>query len=245
MNSDEREQGLLKLIADYREQECRRILGEAERRARELRGLAFARQRVALHQSIIAERARAQSLIQAAEAERATRARRRSEQRDAALVSAAWPLLQQALVVRWQAPETRRRWVAWAFDEASRRLPAGGWLVRHPASWSEAELGPVLGAETSAEAGAELASGDDSSGMDVLETAVRPEPPRFMVDDDIVAGLIISASGAELDMSLDGLLRDRARIDARMIALAKQRDPLGSAGQAGRASSGATGGADA
>ena len=76
MNIDEREQGLLKLVADYREQECQRILGEAEAQARALRRQAFARQRVALHQRIIAERSRAQSLIQAAEAERATRARR-------------------------------------------------------------------------------------------------------------------------------------------------------------------------
>ncbi len=234
MNSDEREQGLLKLVGDYREQECRRILGEAEGRARELRRMAFARQRVALHQSIIAERARAQSLIQAAEAERATRERRRSEQRDAALMRAAWPLLQQALVARWQAADTRRRWVALAFGEASRRLPADGWLVRHPAAWSALELEPS----------AESAQGD-VLGMDALETDDQPEPPRFIVDDTIVAGLIISAGGAELDMSLGGLLRDRARIDARMIAIAKQREPLGSPGQGSQAPNGAATGADA
>ncbi len=132
MNIEEREQGLLKLVADYREQECRRILGEAEARASALRRQAFARQRVELHQRIIAERSRAQSLIQAAEAERATRARRRSEQRDAALVNAAWPLLREALQGRWEAPDSRQRWVTLAFAEAQRRLPAGGWLVRHP-----------------------------------------------------------------------------------------------------------------
>jgi hypothetical protein len=199
VNIDEREQGLLKLVADYREQECRRILGEAEARARTLRRQAFARQRVALHQRIIAERSRAQSLIQAAEAERATRVRRRSEQRDAALMSAAWPLLRQALQDRWDAPDSRQRWVALAFSEAQHRLPHGGWVVRHPRSWPEAERAATA-----------------------RQLEAEGEPPRFRGDDDIAAGVIITAGGAELDMSLDGLLRDRARLEARIIALSKQ-----------------------
>ena len=199
MNIDEREQGLLKLVADYREQECRRILGEAEARASALRRQAFARQRVALHERVVAERSRAQSLIQAAEAERATRARRRSEQRDAVLVNAAWPLLRQALMDRWQAPETRQRWVALALSDAQHRLPLGDWLVRHPRCWPEEEW-----ATTARELGA------------------RSETLRFCADDDVAAGLIISSGGAELDMSQDGLLRDRARLEARMIALSKK-----------------------
>jgi hypothetical protein len=218
VNIDEREQGLLKLIADYREQECQRILEEADAQARALRRQAFARQRLALHERIIAERSRAQSLIQAAEAERATRARRRSEQRDAALVDAAWPLLREALQGRWEASDSRRRWVALAFTEAQRRLPHGDWLVRHPASWPEADR-----AATAGQLGAQGAS------------------TRFRADDDIAAGLIIIAGGAELDMSLNGLLRDRARLEARMIALSKNAGALGVApasadGQNARAS---------
>ena len=210
MNIDEREQGLLKLVADYREQECRRILGEAEARASALRQQAFARQRVELHQRIVAERSRAQSLIQAAEAERATRARRRSEQRDAVLVKAAWPLLREALQGRWEAPDSRQRWVTLAFAEAQRRLPTGGWQVRHAASWPEADRAATA-----------------------RQLEARGEPARFCADADIAAGVIIVAGGAELDMSLDGLLRDRSRLEARIIALSKQAETRGAAPPSG------------
>ena len=222
MNIDEREQGLLKLVADYREQECQRILGEAEAQARALRRQAFARQRVALHQRIIAERSRAQSLIQAAEAERATRARRRSEQRDAALVNAAWPLLREALQGRWEVADSRQRWVTLAFAEAQRRLPHGDWLVRHPASWPEV---------------------DRAATARQLET--QGAPTRFRADDAVAAGVIIIAGGAALDMSLDGLLRDRARLEARMIALSKTSGALGAAPASADGQSAPANGADA
>ncbi len=199
MNIDEREQGLMKLVVEYREQECRRILAEAESRAAELRRQTYVRQRAALHQRVIAERPRAQSMIQAADAERVTRERRRGEQRDAALAAAVWPLLEEALLSRWTAPESRERWVHLALAEAGRRLPRGGWLLRHATNWPEPER---------AEAARRI---EQQSG-----------PARFIADSGIAAGLIVIASGAALDMSVTGLLRDRSRVEARMLALARQ-----------------------
>jgi vacuolar-type H+-ATPase subunit E/Vma4 len=199
MNIEQREQGLLKLVDDYREQECRRLLDEARTQARELRRQAYARERAALHQRVTAERARAQGLIQAAEAELATRERRRVEQTDAALVDAAWPRLVDALKARWNNTETRRAWVGHALGEALRRLERGDWLVRHAPGLPEAEQGE---AEERARREAEISL-------------------RFGVDDGVVAGLIINAKGAVLDMSLNGLLRDRAPVEARLLALAR------------------------
>jgi hypothetical protein len=199
MNIEQREHGLLKLVDDYREQECRRLLDEARTQARELRRQAYARERAALHQRVTAERARAQGLIQAAEAERATRERRRGEQTDAALVDAAWPRLVDALKARWNNTETRRAWVGHALGEALRRLERGDWLVRHAPGLPEAEQGE---AEERARREAEISL-------------------RFGADDGVVAGLIINAKGAVLDMSLNGLLRDRAPVEARLLALAR------------------------
>jgi len=209
MNIEEREQGLLRLVDDYRDQECRRILGEAQARAREVRGQAFARERAALHQRITAERARARGLIQAAEAERATRERRRSEQLDAALVDAVWPGLVAELEARWRNAETRRDWVGHALDEALRRLARGDWLVRHAPGWPE---------EDRAEADQRLRQQADVTA-------------RFSADGSIAAGLIVSASGAALDMSLEGLLRDRARVESRLLALAKQSQGKGASSE--------------
>ncbi|KAA6184950.1 hypothetical protein F2Q65_10445 [Thiohalocapsa marina] len=202
MNIDEREQALLKLVQDWRDQECRRLLAEADTQASDMRRQAFARDRAALHQRVSAERARAQALVQAARAERDTRLRRRSEQRDAALVAAAWPALVAALQSRWAQAASRRRWVEHALADAATRLAGGGWLIRHAAGWPEAEQ---------ADAAAWL--GQQRPGADAV---------RFSADAEIDAGLIISADGAVLDMSLSGLLRDRARIEARLLALAEQ-----------------------
>jgi hypothetical protein len=205
MNIEEREEGLLKLVSDYREQECRRILGEAQARASELRRQAFARERAALHQRVTAERARARGLIQAAEAERATRERRRSEQLDAAFVDAAWPKLVAELEACWATGETRRDWVEHALDEALRRLACAEWLVRHAPGWPEEER---------------------AEAAERLHREVRP-PARFSADGTISAGLVISARGAVLDMSLNGLSRDRGRIEARLLALARQLSSAG------------------
>ena len=201
MTLEQREQDLLKLVSDYREQECGRIFAEAEQRARELLRQTYARERAGLHQSILVERARAHSLIRAAEAERTTRARRRGERLDAALVAAAWPRLVAALKARWANPETRVRWVDHALSEAERRLPCGDWLVRYAEGWPEDERMTAQGRiEALCGAGA-----------------------RFNADVHVSAGLMIATDGAELDLSLEGLLRDRQRVEARLLALSKGR----------------------
>ena len=203
MNLEQREQDLLKLVADYREQECGRILAEAEQSARDLLRQTFARERAGLHQGILVERARAHSLIRAAAAERTTRARRRGERSDAALVAAAWPRLVAALKARWANAETRARWVDHALSEAERRLPCGAWLVRYAQGWPEDERETARGRiEALCGAGA-----------------------RFQADVHVSAGLLIAADGAELDLTLEGLLRDRRRVEARLLALAKGRLP--------------------
>jgi hypothetical protein len=197
MNVEERERMLLKLVEDWREQECRKIIAEAEARAAELRKQAFSRERAALHQRVVAERSRARSLIQAARAEGMTRERRRSEHGDALVIGEAWPRLRARLTERWRDSEGRARWVAGALQQALERLPHRGWGIRHPSDWAADER-------------SRLAAD--------IETRTR-HAPTLEPDGNLVAGLVIGGSGALLDMSLDGLLRDRAHIDARLLAL--------------------------
>lgn len=202
MNVEERERMLLKLVEEWREQECRKIIAEAEAKAAELRQQAFSRERAALHQRVVAERSRARSLIQAARAERMTRERRRSEHGDALVIGEAWPRLRARLAERWSDAEGRSRWVAGALQQALERLPHQGWIIHHPPDWVSAEQSR-LATEV-----------DTRTGY----------APTLEADDSLDAGLVIGASGALLDMSLDGLLRDRARIDARLLALWKGLD---------------------
>jgi len=213
MNVEERERMLLKLVEDWREQECRKIIAEAEARAAELRKQAFSRERAALHQRVVAERSRARSLIQAARAERMTRERRRSEHGDALVIGEAWPRLRARLTERWRDPEGRARWVAGALQQALARLPHRGWVIRHPSDWMADEQSR-LAADVETETG---------------------HMPTLEPDANLVAGLVIGGSGALLDMSVDGLLRDRAHIDARLLALWRGLDQgtPGSAGDGG------------
>jgi hypothetical protein len=197
MKLDEREKRLLKLVADYREQECRRILDGARQEAAELVRRAYRTARVRLHEELVAERSRAQARIQAARAERATRERRTSDQTSVDRLTAAWPLLHSRLLARWGDPDGRQRWTTHYLREALRVLPRGEWTVRHAPEWSEEEQHAAAG----------------------LLAAELGRTARFRTDRGIEGGLIIEGGGAVLDASLDGLLRDRLRLEARLLAL--------------------------
>ena len=197
MKLEERQKGLLALVEEYREQECRKILDAARAEASELVAHAYRKERAHLHTRVVAERSRAQARIQAARAERATRERWSSERASLGLLGAAWPRLRELLAARWRDAEGRRNWTRRYLVQAQVLLPTGRWEIRHALEWDADER--------------------ESSAVDLsrrLGTA-----PRFETDGRIAAGLIVSCQGAVLDASLDGLMRDRARLEARLLAL--------------------------
>lgn len=201
MKLEAREQALLQLVDDYRERSCRRILGDAEQRARTLLAQVYAKERAALHERVGTERARAQALIDAARAERSTRHRRLREQRDQSVLAALWPALRHVLADDWADSRRRQAWVQAAFERALRRLPRGAWVVRHAEGWPDAERLAQL-EQVAAEIGI---------------------MPSTRADASLSAGLVIMSGGAALDASLEGLMSDRARVEARALALWKAR----------------------
>jgi hypothetical protein len=202
MNIEERERELLRFVEEERDKVCRELLADAKARTRALIRDAYRRHRAALHDRVVAERTRAEGLLRAASAERATALRRRGELADGELIRAAWPRLEAHLAERWRAAETRVRWVDAALGQALERLPRFGWTIRHAGGWSETER---AAAQTR-----------------LVEAGI--DAPALRSDSGMVAGLVVIAGGAVLDMSLAGLLRDRARVQARLLALAKQAD---------------------
>lgn len=200
MNLDERRNGLLKLVAEYREQECRRILSAARQEAAEVTRQSFRKEKEQLHNRVVAERNRARSRIQAARAERATRERQSSERASLDLLERARPLLRERLVARWRVPEQRRRWTASYLHQALDLLPRGRWTVSHAPEWQESEQ---------REMAQEL-------------TACLGRTPRFRSEGGIEAGLIVECDGAVLDASLRGLLQDRSRLESRLLALVEE-----------------------
>lgn len=200
MNLDEREQGLIKLVEAYRDAECRALRDAARREAAELLGRTYQDERARLHQRVIAERAGARERIQAARAERDTRERAGGERASTRILAVAWPRLETALLARWRDPAGRRLWVQVVLDQARRLLPKGTWTLRHAPDWPAAEwqdLATTLAAELGTE-------------------------PRFVADGAVTAGLAIEGAGAVLDGSLEGFTKDRARIEARLLALLEE-----------------------
>jgi len=197
MNLDEREAGLIALINAYRDDTCRTLLDAARAQASAVLGRTYRAERHRLHARIVAERADARARIHAARAEHDTRARTGGERAATRLLTSAWPRLRQRLAARWAAPDTRREWAVSALDQARRVLPDGLWTIRHAPGWSAAEWQPLA---------ADLA-------------AERTTEPRFIADGALAAGLTITSGGALLDASLEGLLKDRARLEARLLAL--------------------------
>lgn len=200
MNLEGREQALLALVDAYREEECRTLLDAARREAAALIGRAYQQERTRLHQRVLAERARARERIQAARAERDTRERTGGERANARILALAWPRIEAALGARWRNPVGRRAWVQEALAQARQLLPSGVWTLRHAPDWPAEEWG-ALGTALAGELGTE---------------------PRFVADGSLSAGLAIEGAGATLDASLWGLLKDRARIEARLLALLQE-----------------------
>ena len=208
MKLEERERGLLTLIQEYRDAECRTLLEAARAEAKTLLADAYRRARTQLHERVVSERANARSRLHAARAEHDTRLRASGDRANAQLLELAWPRLREALSRRWAHAETRAIWARHAIAQGRQRLPLGLWTVRHPPAWSAVEWGPL---ET------ELAR-------------ALGQAPHFRADGAVSAGLVIEAQGAVLDASLEGLLRDRRRLDARLLAVLA-RHPTDAGGQ--------------
>lgn len=197
MNLEEREQGLLRLVDAYRESQCRSLLEAARQEATALIARTYQEERARLHQRVLAERSGARERIQAARAELDTRRRAGVERANAQILALAWPRLHESLAARWRDARERRSWVQGVLDQARRLLPKGVWTLRHAPGWPEPERQALARALTE-----ELGS-----------------TPRLVADGAVSAGLRIEASGAVLDGTLEGLLKDRARIEARLLAL--------------------------
>jgi hypothetical protein len=200
MNIDEREQRLLELVREYQEQECRDLLEKARADASTLLAQSARRARSILHARVVSERANVRERIHAANAERDTRLRVSAEQANLALIALAWPRLQGALEARWGDPEGRAVWVATTVEQAQARLPGVSWTIRHPPDWPRTE----------------------SLALERRLAAEQTQPVRFVADGALTAGLIIESEGASLDASLGGLLSDRRRLEARLLAMLAQ-----------------------
>lgn len=194
MNPDARAQALIELVeADAREQ-CAALAEQAEAHARalvrEARGTARTRASAALAE----ERRRLHTQLGAAEARLANARRQHAQRRHQMLLDAAWQRLPALLAQRWQAPETRARWIARLLDAARESFPSGAWTVVHGADFTATDRS--LASRLAEQSGARL---------------------EFVSDPALAAGLKLRAGGNLIDGSAAGLLADRALVGSHLL----------------------------
>ena len=187
------ERALLDLVESDRARLCDGILGEAREQARALRARAYAGACARMRDLFAEQRRRRRERIAAAEARLATARRLHEQQRIASWLRLASAELPQELQALWRRDDARAAWTRAVLAAARVRLPPGRWHIAHAVDWPQEERDRALG---------ELAT-------DAM--------PRWESDPGIAAGLRVTSAGVVLDGTLEGLLADRADVDARLL----------------------------
>lgn len=189
-------QELLDIVRRRQEEECAKLKADAQTQARTIIRQAYRDARDRLHQDILTTREDARQQLNKAEAQYQTKLRLIRQELDQNLLASAWLALNEALIKRWQQPHNRIVWVEDLIRQASKTLLSEDWLIECPMDWSETDC-VNLKQRLIDERGDQL----------VFET--RPS---------IFAGLRITAGGACVDGTIEGLLRRRVHIEELLLA---------------------------
>ncbi len=187
---------LLEVVARHRDERCNELLGQARREAVQVIRQAHAEARSRMHQSVQGIREERRQRLAAAEAQRQTRRRHRRQNADLWLLAAAWQPLRRALLARWSQEAARRQWIDFLVGQAGALLVATDWQIEHPLDWPAQERAALE---------------DRLAGQ-------LGRHPEFIPRETIPAGLLICADGTCVDATLEGLLRDQARIESLLLA---------------------------
>jgi F0F1-type ATP synthase membrane subunit b/b' len=193
---DAQMQHLLEVVDRRREEHCARVTEEAQEQARQIVRQARRETRSRAHEDLLELREQIRQQLASADAQRLTRQRQQRQQVEQALINATWPQLHDALQRLWDDQNTRRRWVNDLVLQASNTLLNAHWCIDHPPDWPGQECND-------------------------LKARLRNEFdcfPSFEPQSAVTAGLRITAGGACVDGSIEGLLQGRTRIEAILLA---------------------------
>lgn len=192
---------LLELIEADRARQSQDILAAAREQAAALHARSHAEARARLRQVFAEQRRQLADGVAAARARLATQRRLHAQQRSAVLLQLAWERLPGELRALWERPDTRAAWIGRVMATAHTHMPGGNWHIVHAPDWPMEEQLTLAG---------ELPAG--------LAVVLQFEP-----DARIVAGVRVVAGGNVIDGTVDGLLGDRAALEARLLHLLEDR----------------------
>ena len=187
---------LVEALRSHGESRCRELQQDAGRRAEALLGDSRRKLLARGRQAVAEERLRRVAALQQARNRVQAEGDRRRQQLYATVLREGWPLLVRELQQRWASENGRRAWCRSVLDEAVAALPPDGWSIEHPQDlpaddcrWLAGRLGT----------------------LDVRNAALHG-------DSGCPAGLRITRESACVDATIDGLLRQRERIEGQLLA---------------------------
>jgi len=187
--------GLLRLLEESGDAQCAQLRAKAAEQIAAIRRQAYQRARQRIRKAVAEERARIRQEVGRVDAEVETELRRRSLRHDARLVDAGREALDQALRERWQDAGARQAWADAVLALCDRVLIGREWRLSCPSDWPEAERRRAM-EQARERAGATLTIEEDAS----LEQGFR-----------------VRCGGVSVDMSVAGLLSDRAAIEGALL----------------------------
>lgn len=199
MDFSDQEKRLMMLIEDYSKNECQKLLSSAHDKAAMILHKAFHKSRKNVQATIVTERQRAMERIHAAQAELKTQRRIHARQGDAMVLELGRKRIKQQLLNNWNNHNSRQIWISNALQSALKCLSQGDWYIHYPNDWSN----------------------EDNQQVSDF-TRFHSINPFFQPDTEIICGIKIEVSSTVLDMTDQGLLADKHRLDSRLLALFQQ-----------------------
>jgi len=187
---------LLERVNQHRERRASEIRARTAKESSDIVRGARAEARKNLHEAVGRERARIAQGLRQAEARAELESRWRAQRETHTLLRHMWEGIAAALEARWDAKAERRAWISAAIEEATVLLGGREWCIDYGGDVSPEER----------ERGERFAR---SRGA--RDVQWRPEP-------QLRAGLRIRAPGACLDATIEGLLVQRADVEAAFLS---------------------------
>ena len=194
---------LMAYVAGVRDKRLDALRAAVQGECAALLDAARAKAREQIRQALREARQDADAQIAVARAAMHARLRRKRQALTLASLADVQARVAAALAARWADPAARRAWTAMALAEAARALPAGRWSV--------AQAAPA-------------------GALPPVDLPDRVTLAAQQADATIAAGLRIRCGDAEIDATLDGLLRGRERIAALWLGELERRRAAAAAG---------------
>jgi len=187
---------MLQRLSEYRRRRSSEIRSSAENQTRDIVRGARTEARRNLHEAIARERARLAQGLRQAEARAELESRQRAQQETHTLLRHMWEHIAAALEARWHNESERGAWISAAMEEAGFLLAGRHWRIEHAS-------------ELSAE---ERRRGDEQA------RAQGATDVEWQLVGQLRGGLRIRSPGACLDATIEGLLAERADVEAAFLS---------------------------